>query len=321
MTPGQGSCTLPSMPNPTPRVGLEPDEAPRADLPTTPRLQPWVVPRGARGGGRAPSAPPPEPQPVDVPPSPPSPAFEAELGAAPDRAAILLEEGRARGKANEAAALRIVTEAVGSQPWVRLVRPAIPEEDRAGIDVVVETTDVGYLFVQVKSSVSGLREWTARYRDTPMFRRAIAMVFAPGHGSTTVGYVAGALATLHAACGRNAAPFGLDPGEWAELKATPAGGILHTINQNNHLSGDTAVAFVQNIVTIQRLAVERDRLKNERVAIAEESQGARSALRDLLQAMWPYRDEPAAAALFAQVATRNPVFVTEAWVWFERPTS
>lgn len=70
--------------------------------------------------------------------------------------------GKKRGKTNE----RLVLDALAlpSRPaWIASVRKATQEEDHAGIDVVVES-DVGKLFVQVKSSRRGKQEFEERRR-------------------------------------------------------------------------------------------------------------------------------------------------------------
>lgn len=49
------------------------------------------------------------------------------------------------------------------EPWILGVRQATHAEDANGIDVVV-STDVGKLFLQVKSSKAGLQRWRAKNR-------------------------------------------------------------------------------------------------------------------------------------------------------------
>ncbi len=64
----------------------------------------------------------------------------------------LKEVTRARGRANEARALDAAKKS--SHRWVRSVRAGTQAEDREGIDIIV-SSDVGELFIQVKSSVAG----------------------------------------------------------------------------------------------------------------------------------------------------------------------
>jgi hypothetical protein len=101
---------------------------------------------------------------------------------------------RARGERAEArvvAELRRVT-----RPWWLLdVRRAHASEDRTGIDVVVETSDVGRLYLQVKSSKCGAAKWSRRHRyDT---RLIAVIVVRPLDGPSTIyGRALGALILL-----------------------------------------------------------------------------------------------------------------------------
>ncbi len=60
---------------------------------------------------------------------------------------------RARGRRSEERALAACRSAARPS-WIKTARPAAHDEDHAGIDLVLET-DVGRLFVQVKSSMTG----------------------------------------------------------------------------------------------------------------------------------------------------------------------
>ncbi len=53
-------------------------------------------------------------------------------------------------------------------PWVVRIRLGTPEEDHQGKDVIVETTDVGDIPVQVKSSRKFLKKHFRRYPDIPV---------------------------------------------------------------------------------------------------------------------------------------------------------
>ena len=67
-----------------------------------------------------------------------------------------------RGRAGERHVLAACT--LAARPaWMRRVRAATRDEDRHGIDVVIES-DVGKLFVQVKSSLAGKEAFEARRR-------------------------------------------------------------------------------------------------------------------------------------------------------------
>jgi hypothetical protein len=66
------------------------------------------------------------------------------------RLSLLGELARRRGLENEKRVIN-ACKLKTRPPWMQDVRKATPEEDRDGIDVVVES-DVGKLYVQVKSS-------------------------------------------------------------------------------------------------------------------------------------------------------------------------
>lgn len=53
-------------------------------------------------------------------------------------------------------------------PWVKRIRMASAEEDARGMDVVVETADVGDVPIQVKSSKKFLKKHFRRYPDIPV---------------------------------------------------------------------------------------------------------------------------------------------------------
>ena len=53
-------------------------------------------------------------------------------------------------------------------PWVARIRLGTEDEDHQGKDVVVETTDVGDIPIQVKSSRKFLKKHFRRYPDIPV---------------------------------------------------------------------------------------------------------------------------------------------------------
>jgi hypothetical protein len=78
-------------------------------------------------------------------------------------AQMLGNEARKRGRTSEERVLEALE--LPSRPaWMGAVRKATPAEDHAGIDVVVES-DVGKLFVQVKSSRGGKAAFGKRRRS------------------------------------------------------------------------------------------------------------------------------------------------------------
>ncbi len=81
---------------------------------------------------------------------------------------------RDRGRASEQRVLDACVLA-GRPPWMRTARQATPAEDHDGIDVVIES-DVGKLYVQVKSSRRGKAAFEKRRRRV----RAVVVVVAGG---------------------------------------------------------------------------------------------------------------------------------------------
>lgn len=69
------------------------------------------------------------------------------------------------GERNEAFAFRAVVNVLPK--WAIFARRATPEEDALGIDIVVQT-DVGALFLQVKSSRMAAREFAKKHHSQPI---------------------------------------------------------------------------------------------------------------------------------------------------------
>lgn len=66
----------------------------------------------------------------------------------------------ARARGNRAEHLVVAALRRASRPgWLISVRRASKKDDHRGIDVVVETSDCGRLFLQVKSSRTGAEHW------------------------------------------------------------------------------------------------------------------------------------------------------------------
>jgi len=111
--------------------------------------------------------------------------------------------GRRRGRMNESRVLHACL--VAERPdWMRSIRRATHDEDHAGIDLVVES-DIGKLFVQVKSSRTGKLEYLARRRPAK-----VAIVVAMDRDSQDALFrkVFGELAKLRAALVKERAPKG-----------------------------------------------------------------------------------------------------------------
>lgn len=65
---------------------------------------------------------------------------------------------------------------VVSEPWFKSARLATWEEDTKGIDLLIETLDIGVLYLQVKSSWKSARRYREKYP-----RMVIAVVVIPFH--------------------------------------------------------------------------------------------------------------------------------------------
>jgi len=108
-------------------------------------------------------------------------------------AQILGKEAKKRGRISEARVLEAL--ALPSRPeWMRAFRMATKEEDRAGIDVVVES-DVGKLFVQVKSSRRGKAAFVERRRGA---RIAVVVVAVTDTPEAVLRKIVGELAKIRA---------------------------------------------------------------------------------------------------------------------------
>ncbi len=84
------------------------------------------------------------------------------------------KKARARGVRNEELVVTVLS--ARSPWWLVDVRRATPSEDRSGVDVVVQTADLGVVYIQVKSSSQQARIWRHRYRHD---RRPIGLVVVP----------------------------------------------------------------------------------------------------------------------------------------------
>lgn len=64
---------------------------------------------------------------------------------------------------NEKRTLTILKRIQSELDWLTGIRMASPEEDQRGIDIVCETADGIYLYIQVKSSATGVRKYMETY--------------------------------------------------------------------------------------------------------------------------------------------------------------
>lgn len=71
-------------------------------------------------------------------------------------------EGMRKGKHAEERALLALLHQL--PPWIRTVRAATDVEDSRGIDIVVETVHIGDLYIQIKSSRNGARQYRRKRR-------------------------------------------------------------------------------------------------------------------------------------------------------------
>lgn len=69
-----------------------------------------------------------------------------------------------RGRANEQRLCNACSKVGKEVSWFKGARLATPEEDAKGADVVVETSDLGPLFLQAKSSKTGARAFRKKGR-------------------------------------------------------------------------------------------------------------------------------------------------------------
>lgn len=69
---------------------------------------------------------------------------------------------RQRGNFNERKAQEALSKSGNLPEWISSVRKATREEDRKGIDLIA-STDVGDIYLQIKSSVTGKRHHEERY--------------------------------------------------------------------------------------------------------------------------------------------------------------
>lgn len=115
-------------------------------------------------------------------------------------AAFVLANGDARarelGRTNEARVLAALHRE--DRPvWIESARFATREEDHAGVDVVVATTE-GELLLQVKSSQTGARQWRweRRKRGLPVDTIGLVVVAHDDCDERVFGKVLGALILL-----------------------------------------------------------------------------------------------------------------------------
>lgn len=99
--------------------------------------------------------------------------------------ASLRERGRLgviRGRTNE---LRVLDVLLGSEPrpwWLRAARRSTPNEDRLGIDIVVYSSDLGSLHLQVKSSPNGAKLFRSKDRKRGLTGPIGVVVVRDAHG-------------------------------------------------------------------------------------------------------------------------------------------
>jgi hypothetical protein len=86
----------------------------------------------------------------------------------PEREVRRQEGAKAKQRATDAEAL--VIQALKDMPpsWVRKVRRGTADEDKRGIDIVVETADVGPLHLQVKSGRNASRT-ASKFRRSHLY--------------------------------------------------------------------------------------------------------------------------------------------------------
>jgi hypothetical protein len=87
---------------------------------------------------------------------------------------------------------RVVTALTSEYPfpnrpaWIGEVRLSTKEEDHRGIDVVIETTDVGNILIQVKSSHRGREEFLMRQVAGKVSVKIIPVIINPRYDPHTI---------------------------------------------------------------------------------------------------------------------------------------
>lgn len=215
------------------------------------------------------------------------------LGAMPNDADDALTRGQIAqeiGDAHEHLATRMVRKGLASTPWVRGIRRATLDEDRRGLDVIVETIDAGDLYVQVKSSAAAVGAYRRKYATAPCYPRTVIMLIVTGREQDTMpGSIAKELRKLYRTMGGmlpDSPPKQTAPPFVVPKTSLPGDGKLSQANARKRAlaAGDLSEfaghspKYVADLIEAQKIALERDRLKTERCRLTEEGRASKEAL-------------------------------------------
>lgn len=120
----------------------------------------------------------------------------------PSRSLAEIQADQGKGELNQALAFTALRDAAHKPFWFKEIRRATPiEDEERKIDIVVTTTDVGELYIQIKSSGFRARKflhWQAN-QVTEDSRRMIVVVVHRGETRPALGArILGQLEMLHA---------------------------------------------------------------------------------------------------------------------------
>lgn len=162
--------------------------------------------------------------------------------------------GTKRGKENERRLVASFEQYQGTLPsWFFAIYPATQEEDESGADAVIDTQDVGRLYLQVKSSQSGVRKFYKRRRK----KMIGVIVISDKQSNDDIVHVAlSILESLRAKLLERRTASLEEEGKMATCKTCNGAGVNETGNNNlpcdDCPAGDTAlfnIAEVEGLVT------------------------------------------------------------------------
>lgn len=96
---------------------------------------------------------------------------------------LVRSNGRRRGRESEALAVDAFVDQDFHPPtWFHGIEPSTHEQDQRGIDAVVHT-DVGDIYVQIKSSLAGEEKFRARQEESPRLAHIVLAIVRVGESS------------------------------------------------------------------------------------------------------------------------------------------
>lgn len=162
----------------------------------------------------------------------------------------------------------MLRQALDGVPWVARVRRGTLDEDRRGLDVVVETHDTEDLYVQVKSSHAGAVAYRRKYSAAATFSCTLLLVLVTGRAHDfLIPKARVELLRLHRAHGGRL-PDVPSPKPAHALVGNSDGAV--NARRRALAAGDTSPwdksspAQLADMAKLQTIALERERLKTER---------------------------------------------------------